>query len=152
MTQPDTEATEATTPAHHDPDGGLRVRHTPDSPTLAVPIGSPEHAALLAARPRTEGTHNGRDWSIIGPVDPDPSRFYPQVDCHIWGEFAALAIEMGGYRDLSAVDPYSGQRFWLSNAFAPDEKVGQKAGPPAFGTTAMMASTPGMPGISLAAG
>lgn len=119
MTQPDT----TQPPAHHDPDGGMRVRHTPDSPVANMVIGSPEHRELLAQRPRTEGTHNGRDWSVIGPVDPNPDRFYPKVDCHIWGAFAGLAIELGGYGDLEAVDPYSGRRFWLGSAFTRDQDL-----------------------------
>lgn len=33
---------------------------------------------------------------------------YPQTDSHLWGEFPVLAIETGGYNDLTAVDPYTG--------------------------------------------
>lgn len=35
---------------------------------------------------------------------------YPNVDSHTWGEFAYLAIEAGGYSDLTAVSPYTGAR------------------------------------------
>lgn len=120
----------------HDPDGGSKVRHTPDGPAASMTPGSPEHLALLAQRKRTEGTHNGRTWSVTGPVDTDPNHYYPKVDCHIWGAFAGLAIELGGYGDLEAVDPYSGRRFWLGNAFTPDAELGDRRDPITFGQTA----------------
>lgn len=35
---------------------------------------------------------------------------YPNVDSHTWNEFAYLAIEAGGYSDLTAISPYTGAR------------------------------------------
>lgn len=32
---------------------------------------------------------------------------------HVWGGFAGLAIELGGYQDLELVDPYTGRRLWV---------------------------------------
>lgn len=43
---------------------------------------------------------------------------YPQAATYTWGEFAGLAIEFGGYGDISAVDPYTGERFTLLDAWA----------------------------------
>lgn len=40
------------------------------------------------------------------PSDPH----YPTARAHEWGEFAYLAIEAGGYSDLTAVNPYTGDR------------------------------------------
>lgn len=37
---------------------------------------------------------------------------YPKVEVHTWQEFAGFAVEMGGYGDLTMIDPYSGRRFW----------------------------------------
>lgn len=60
-------------------------------------------------------TPEGRDWKISAGT----GETYPTAD-HKWGEFAGLAIEMGGYNDLSAVDPYTGRRFWLEGAMRCD--------------------------------
>lgn len=32
---------------------------------------------------------------------------------HVWGGFAGLAIELGGYQDVELVDPYTGRRLWV---------------------------------------
>lgn len=65
-------------------------------------------------------TSSGREYHVSGePVNPD--KCYPRQGHHIWNEFAGLAIEMGGYSDLTAVDPYTGRRFWLEHAFWCDE-------------------------------
>lgn len=45
---------------------------------------------------------------------------YPHNPQHAWGAFAMLALEMGGYGDLEAVDPYNGRRLHLSNAIPED--------------------------------
>lgn len=37
---------------------------------------------------------------------------YPASDVYRFGEFAYLVVEAGGYGDLTAVDPYTGRRFW----------------------------------------
>lgn len=64
-------------------------------------------------------TLQGREWSVgvSGTLD----RCYPRSDSHTWGEFAGLAVEMGGYGDLTAIDPYTGRRFWLGSALRCDE-------------------------------
>lgn len=46
---------------------------------------------------------------------------YPVRTYYTWGEFAWLALEMGGYRDATAIDPYSGRRFWVPDVFGMDE-------------------------------
>ena len=38
---------------------------------------------------------------------------YPQAGSHTWGEFAGLAVELGGYSDITLVDPYGGSRLWV---------------------------------------
>lgn len=53
------------------------------------------------------------------PGDPEQDH-YPHTGTHEWGEFAGLAIELGGYGDITAIDPYSGDRFWLADAFSRD--------------------------------
>ena len=63
-------------------------------------------------------TPEGRDWKVIGPEKG--TGVYPKDDTHTWGEFAGLAIEIGGYSDITAVDPYTGRRFWLADAFKCD--------------------------------
>lgn len=63
-------------------------------------------------------TNEGREYKVSDPVAD--SECYPKVDTHVWNEFAGLAIEFGGYCDISAVDPYTGRRFWLSSAFRCD--------------------------------
>ncbi len=59
-------------------------------------------------------TPEGREWSI-GSARP-AGECYPKTDSYTWGAFAGLAIELGGYNDLEAVDPYTGRRFWLASA------------------------------------
>jgi hypothetical protein len=61
-------------------------------------------------------TEQGRDWKIIQGARPENGGY----NDHVWQEFAGLAIEMGGYSDITAIDPYSGRRFWLSDAFKCD--------------------------------
>lgn len=41
-----------------------------------------------------------------------PEQCYPKVEVYTWQEFAGFAVEMGGYGDLTMIDPYSGRRFW----------------------------------------
>jgi hypothetical protein len=61
-------------------------------------------------------TEQGRDWKITQGVKPENGGY----NDHVWQEFAGLAIELGGYSDMTAIDPYSGRRFWLSSAFKCD--------------------------------
>lgn len=58
------------------------------------------------------------DTQVTEPVDP--ARTYPRSGSHEWSEFAFLAIEQGGYGDITAIDPYTGRRFWLSQEYKPD--------------------------------
>jgi hypothetical protein len=46
---------------------------------------------------------------------------YPNVGHHTWGEFAYLAVEAGGYSDLTAIDPYTGNRLWVGGSDTPHE-------------------------------
>lgn len=68
---------------------------------------------------KVRGEHEGREYSISAAVYEGAS--YP--DSHTWQEFAGFAIELGGYSDITAIDPYTGRRFWLSGAFKCDEHV-----------------------------
>lgn len=61
----------------------------------------------------TRGEHEGREYGVTRAIYDGPG--YP--DSHMWGEFAGLAIELGGYSDITGIDPYTGRRFWLSGAF-----------------------------------
>lgn len=54
-------------------------------------------------------------------TEPTPAeQNYPKSEAYTWGEFAHLAIETGGYGDLTAIDPWTGQRFWVSDAAGSD--------------------------------
>lgn len=50
----------------------------------------------------------------ISEARPD-EECYPKAGSHVWNEFAGLAIELGGYGDITAIDPYTGRRFWWGN-------------------------------------
>ena len=43
---------------------------------------------------------------------------YPKNDMYQWGEFAVMAVECGGYSDMSLVDPMTGTRFWVGEVLA----------------------------------
>jgi hypothetical protein len=63
-------------------------------------------------------TAQGREWSVS---EGRPAQdCYPQNDRYQFQEFAGLVIEMGGYSDLTAIDPYTGRRFWLGSALKCD--------------------------------
>lgn len=66
------------------------------------------------------------------PINPDdvsttrnrtvsPDRLYPKTDVYTFGEFAGAVIELGGYGDVSWVDPYTGDRVNLFRAFPDGE-------------------------------
>lgn len=79
-------------------------------------------AAVKHREPAAEAvgsTTQGREWHVSKPMSRD--RCYPKAGSYTWGEFAGLVIEMGGYSDLSAIDPYTGRRFWLGSALRCDE-------------------------------
>lgn len=81
-----------------------------------------KRAAVKHREPAGAGTGStlqGREWQVSHPMPKD--KCYPKTDSYTWGEFAGLAIEMGGYSDLSAIDPYTGRRFWLGSALRCDE-------------------------------
>ncbi len=60
----------------------------------------------------------------LTPGETIRERWYPKNDRYIWGEFAVLAIETGGYRDLSAINPLNGARITLLDAFVnPETKL-----------------------------
>lgn len=71
----------------------------------------------------------GDGWQISAGTD-DKTRCYPQAESYTWSEFAGVAIqsgdqpivatEMGGYGDMTMVDPYTGQRLWMVGAFEGD--------------------------------
>ena len=67
----------------------------------------------------TRGEYEGREYKVSKAIYDGPG--YPSS--HTWGEFAGMAIELGGYSDVTAIDPYTGRRFWLSGAFRCNEHV-----------------------------
>jgi len=54
----------------------------------------------------------GGGWKITPGT---PGLHYPGKDTHMWGEFALVAVEMGGYGDATLVDPYTGSRLWVAD-------------------------------------
>lgn len=66
----------------------------------------------------------GDGWLITAPTS---GPHYPHADAHTWGAFAGVAVqtdsgpvaaaELGGYNDIELVNPYNGQRLWMSKAF-----------------------------------
>jgi hypothetical protein len=85
-------------------------------------------------------TPEGREWSI-GSARPE-SECYPHADKYIWGAFAGLAIELGGYNDLEAIDPYTGRRFWLASALHCDAHAAElHAATPGAEATAVYGGT-----------
>lgn len=68
--------------------------------TLDLPLdGTVEMTPRPSEWSTTEGPKNHVGW--------------PQAETHTWGEFAGLAVELGGYSDITLVDPGSGSRFWF---------------------------------------
>jgi hypothetical protein len=59
--------------------------------------------------PRPVPRH-GDGWSVQAGT---PGAVYPDSDTYTWGEFAGMAIELGGYGDMTMVDPYTRQRLWM---------------------------------------
>lgn len=51
------------------------------------------------------------DWKI-SPALP-AEECYPRASTHTWQEFAGFAVELGGYKDLTMVNPTTGQRLWV---------------------------------------
>lgn len=58
-----------------------------------------------------------RDGNVT--LTPAPAGFvpYPFAEHHAWGAWAALAVEMPGYGDLEATNPYTGRTLHLAEAF-----------------------------------
>jgi len=76
-------------------------------------LTTPERENRMSVTVGAGATEQGRDWKIIQGDRPQSGAY----DNHVWQEFAGLAIEVGGYSDLTAIDPYSGRRFWLGDAY-----------------------------------
>jgi hypothetical protein len=87
------------------------------APTLES-LSTPEAVAARAERAANSrnGQFGGKEWTDRAPHDPDAER-YPRAAAHVWGAFAGLAVEFGGYNDIELVDPYTGRRFWYERAF-----------------------------------
>lgn len=56
------------------------------------------------------------DISVDSAVDA-----YPKSHSYEWQEFAGLAVELGGYSDLTLINPYTGQRLWVAGALRQEE-------------------------------
>ena len=63
-------------------------------------------------------TKDGRSYSVT-PGNPDEVH-YPSKDTYQFNEFAALVVELGGYGDISLIDPYTGSRLWVADVFTSD--------------------------------
>jgi hypothetical protein len=44
-----------------------------------------------------------------------PPKYYPQRDSYEFQEFAGPVFELGGYGDITLVNPYNGMRMWVSS-------------------------------------
>jgi hypothetical protein len=69
----------------------------------------PDRLAFLGLNPAPAAKPTSEPEVIVTrgrPSDPH----YPTARAHEWGEFAYLAVEAGGYSDLTAVNPYTGDR------------------------------------------
>lgn len=66
-------------------------------------------------------TPNAATAKTILSEPADPQDCYPKNESHQWQEFAYLAIEAGGYRDLTAINPWNGQRLWAADMIDADD-------------------------------
>lgn len=64
-------------------------------------------------------THNNDDQIVY--ITPGNGTGYPQVEAHTWGEFAGAVFELGGYGDMTLIDPYTGSRMAVMRVFESDE-------------------------------
>jgi hypothetical protein len=62
-----------------------------------------------------------RDHGLASLTPGGPGPHYPKTDHHTWCAFAMLVIEMGGYSDLEAINPYTGDRLWVGGPDAGHE-------------------------------
>lgn len=73
----------------------------------------------------------GDGWEVLPGTD-DKTRCYPTAQAYTWQEFAGLAlqdeegkpiaaVEMGGYGDITMVDPWTCQRLWMGHALGTPE-------------------------------
>ena len=85
----------------------------------------------MAETTGTEATSD-RDWVVIlddgikvrygistGSQDP-----YPKNDLYQFQEFAGPVFELGGYGDMSLIDPYTMRRLWVSDVLREEEREG----------------------------
>jgi hypothetical protein len=49
---------------------------------------------------------------------------YPSTDTYQFQEFAGVVFELGGYGDITMIDPYTLRRLWVADALAYDEVGG----------------------------
>jgi hypothetical protein len=80
-----------------------------DDPVLLAFLGlNPVPARMQQAMARKAHLVPAPEVTVTRGRPSDPH--YPAARAHEWGEFAYLAIEAGGYSDLTAVNPYTGDR------------------------------------------
>lgn len=84
------------------PGDTTRKINTRDTNGQAVEIDLPLNREI-------EVTPRASEWSTTAGHRDAPG--YPES--HTWGEFAGLAVELGGYGDITLVDPGTGSRFWF---------------------------------------
>jgi hypothetical protein len=70
----------------------------------------------------------GGDAKICFPPIKDhstgkPIPVYPQAAKYAFQEFAGPVFELGGYGDMTMIDPYSGRRLWVSAELLGPEKA-----------------------------
>jgi|SRR5215831_1725962 len=57
--------------------------------------------------------------------DPIPAEeCYPKREAYVFNEFAGPIFELGGYSDMTLIDPWSGRRLWVADALGtPDMPI-----------------------------
>lgn len=53
-------------------------------------------------------------------LEPLDGPHYPERRDHEWGAFPQLAIEAGGYGDVTVINPWNGAQLWISDVFDED--------------------------------
>lgn len=60
---------------------------------------------------KAKGEVNGIEWRHLTRDVPD-SELYPRTDRYQFGCWPVIVIETGGYCDLEAIDPATGEKLW----------------------------------------
>lgn len=85
-----------------------------------------ENNAEMPASLPVAGVPDRDQWTISNaaspadcyPKGPTVAQLKPGAVVHVWQEFPGFVVELGGYGDMTIVDPYTGRRMWM---WIPDE-------------------------------